>query len=523
MLILTLILIILAGDRTEYFLKPALILTEPVYLLIGLAVSLTAFLFLFFIEGKKLIDISEKKRGYILIAVLSVLLFSAELIFTFTSFFYSDWDPAGVLDCVYKLLRGRAGEISLDYFSAHPNNLMLVYVYLLVLKLSSLFGTESVLSLMLFQSLLFTLGGVFFFFIVKDLLSVKAAVSAWFLYAVWIGLNPYLIITYSDAAGLIFPLITIRIFQYLMLNEKQGSMGTVSRSPINAVLCLVMGLSAAAGYMIKPQTVIALIAVFIMTLLYSVIKKDPAQIGRLIIAAGGFIISFFIISNVIFPSLKLELDKSKSFSFSHYLMMGLNPETDGVYSNEDTEFTNSIKDPSERRSENLRVAAERFNAYGIRGLAGHLKRKQLINFGDGSFSWGIDGNFFAGPVLGDMPEVQADSALRPFILSFLETGGSHNDLFKSILQVFWLTVLFFGAAAEIIMIRKMGTGLFEGNPAFFTMTTVLLSLTGLIFFELLFEAKARYLFTFLPVFLTAGVYGACSLYRLLRRRLSSSK
>ena len=505
MIALTLLFMILGFDRTEFFLKPALSRPFPVYLLMGLVISAAVFMLLLFLEKRMLNMFS--KHGPVFLAVLSVLLFIAELIFTFSAFFYSDWDPAGVLDCVYKLLRMDKESINLDYFSAHPNNLMLVFIYLKTLFIGRLFGTESVLCLMVLQSLLFTLGGVLFCLIIRDLISEKSGLAAWFIYAIYIGFSPYILITYSDAMGLIFPLIMIRLFQ--------------CRERLKKIYPLLLGVAAAFGYAVKPQTVIVFIAICMLSALYMIVKRKPEIMAGIVVSLICTGLSLFLISAVLYPSLGLSLDKKKSFGFSHYLMMGLNPETDGVYSDPDTEFTNAAADPSERQRENLRVAGERIRAYGIKGMAGHLMRKQLINFSDGTFSWGIDGNFFAGPKLGDMPEVRGDSPLRPLILSFLVTGEKNNGHFRDIMQIFWLTVLFFGGVGELFLLKRIKEGGAVDDPSFQVMALSLLSILGLMMFELLFEAKARYLFTYLPVFLIPGVYGAVSLFRKLSRRLSS--
>ncbi len=512
MLFLTLLLIILTADNSDFFLKPELSKPEAVYLLAGVLKSF----FLMFVFSAADRNISSelktriRKHAGIIIALLSLLFFSAEVLYAASAFFYSDWDPAGVLDCVYKLLRGRSGEINIDYFSAHPNNLMLVCTYLAVLRAAALFGTESVISIVFLQALLFSLGGVLVFYIVNDLLSLKAAFLSYLLYTLWIGFNPYLLITYSDAVGLIFPLVLFRLFQ-LVLRKDRGKAVIPTAS--------VAGVFAGLGYAVKPQTVIVFIAGIIVTAFVFFLRKDRKQFYAVIAAVFMFPVVLITVNNAIYPSLGLELDKAKSFGFSHYIMMGLNPETDGVYSNEDTEFTNSIKDPSERRAENLRVTEERLKEYGISGLLGHLKRKQLINFCDGTFSWGIDGNFFAGPVLGDMPAVREDSPLRPMIHSFIVAGERNYDKFRDLMQLFWLTVLFFGSAGEIFALKRLIGRDFEGNPAFSILGVLFLSLYGLTVFELIFEAKARYLFTYLPLFLIAGVYGASGIYRSLRRCL----
>ncbi len=514
MLFLTLLLIILMGDRTEYYLKPVFSAPEVCFLLTGLVICSVLLSVIIFADKRYGDRINRflHKHGTVLTAVLSVILFVSEFHYISAAFFYSDWDPAGVLDCVYKLLRGNGSDISLDYFSAHPNNLMLVFVYLSILKMVSVFGTETVIALCVFQALLFTLGGVLLIKTLSAMFSAKAGFIAWFIYALWIGFNPYILITYSDAAGLIFPLIMLRLFQ-LAVNENNGSK--------RIVLMALSGITAAFGYAVKPQTVIVFVAVLIILVLRLFFRGEKKSLKMIAVSGAFLLLAMLFINMVIYPSLGLKLDKDKSFSMSHYLMMGLNPVTDGVYSNEDTEFTNSIKDPGERRKENLRIASGRLKEYGLKGLLGHIERKQLINFSDGTFSWGIDGNFFAGTSLGDMPEVDDSNPLRPLIHSFIISGEKNNGSFRNIMQVFWLTVLFFGAAGEIMLLFRIKKNGFEGNPAFQIEGVIFLSLAGLIVFELLFEAKARYLFTFLPVFLISGIYGAHGIFRILRKRLPS--
>ncbi len=490
---ITVFLLIFLEKGTAYYLKKDIGVSNPLLLAAGLFITFILTGIIVFINCKFHIiffERPEKSRVILTITVLSLVLFISEIIYSASAFFYSDWDPAGVLDCVYKIHRGMKEEVSIDYMSAHPNNLMLVLIYLMVLRIGTFFGTESIICISVFQSLIFTLSGVLFFFIVRDLFSFRTAVYSWIFYALWTGFAPYLIITYSDAVGIIFPLITVRLFQ-LYYNKRAY------------ILPLLSGISAAIGYAVKPQTFIVFTAVLLILLFCAVSLKDIVPLKQAVFSLITFIIMMLIINRLFFPSLGLDLDKSKSFGMTHYLMMGLNPETDGVYSNDDTEFTNSIPDPETRRLENLRVTAERLRAYGFKGFMGHLMRKQLINFSDGTFSWGIDGNFFAGTKMSDFPEVSEDSPLRPLILSFITPEGSRYPLFLKTTQMIWLTVLFLSFLSGIICIISSARPFDKDcSPV---MCLIMLSLTGLIIFELLFEAKARYLFTFLPLFIIPAI------------------
>ena len=123
---------------------------------------------------------------------------------------------------------------------------------------------------------------------------------------------------------------------------------------------------------------------------------------------------------------------------AHYFMMGLNNETDGVYSDEDTLFTDSFETPEEKRAADLAVAGERIKAYGIAGILGHAKKKTLVNYGDGLFAWGVDGNFFDGresDSLGDVPE----TTLTEPIWSFIMPEGSNHGKYSSFMQMMWIS------------------------------------------------------------------------------------
>ncbi len=491
----TLVLILFFEKGMDHYLKKDLGTDNLILFIIGIIAVAIITAVLIFVDRRVLKSFfanTGRNKVFLTITLLTLLLFILETVYCKNAFFYSDWDPAGVLDCVYKLHRGMKAEVSLDYFSAHPNNLMLVIIYSAVLKIAALFGTDSVLSLVIFQVLIFSLAGVLLFYIANDIFSFRAAVYIWFVYAFWIGFDPYIFITYSDAVGMIIPLMAIRVF---MCWDKKG---------MKVLPPLLLGLITGFGFSLKPQTVIPCIASMILIFVIILSKKEKGLLRTGVLFLISLVFMLFIINRVLYPSLDLELDKNKSFSLSHYLMMGLNSETDGVYSNEDTEFTNSIEDPDERKRENLRVAGERLKAYGPGGLAEHLMKKQMVNFSDGSFSWGIDGNFFAGPVLGDMPEVKAEGLIRAAIHSLITPEGTNYIRWLKVMQLVWILIITFAALSG-------ARGILRNRGA--VLSSVMLSIIGLILFELLFEAKARYLFTFLPLFLISagdGLFGLLS-------------
>ena len=103
-----------------------------------------------------------------------------------------------------------------------------------------------------------------------------------------------------------------------------------------------------------------------------------------------------------------------------------------------------------------------------------------------------------------MPEVSEDGLLRPLIHSFITPDGANYVRWLKIMQLLWILVLTFASISG-------ARGILKERGA--VLLTVMLSITGLIIFELLFEAKARYIFTSLPLFLIAagdGLFGLLS-------------
>ena len=79
----------------------------------------------------------------------------------------------------------------------------------------------------------------------------KAAMAAWGLYVLLVGLSPWVSIPYSDSTALVFPIAIL----YLYTRQKQ------QKGWKKACLWGAIGLLTMLGYHIKPQVAIATIAI----------------------------------------------------------------------------------------------------------------------------------------------------------------------------------------------------------------------------------------------------------------------
>ena len=187
--------------------------------------------------------------------------------------------------------------------------------------------------------------------------------------------------------------------------------------------------------------------------------------------------------------------------------MGLNSETDGVYSNPDTEFTASFDDKHGRDLADMDLARERLRNYGLRGLGKHLIRKMLVNYGDGSFAWGINGKFFAGR------HNNMKSPLTGFFGEMIYDNGKYFEKSLMLAQGIWLLILF----GIILIVCRLLIKEKESEVCYTDILVIIsLSLMGITAFELIFEALSRYLFIYAPFYLLLGADGYRSLLRLIR-------
>ena len=538
-------LIFFLGDRTEFYAKRELLLSHKMMVVISAIVTvLICFFNKLLLKKERASEGSEEPlqdgclgslknhRSFlekwekpILVLILG-LLFIAQLVLVNSAFFFSDWDPSGILSAAHEIANGRHEEVSIDYFSAHPNNLVIVWIYAGILRLYGIFhqigyyGSPSVMWIVYLQCLLFTISGYLVYRISRDLTnSVGIGFFTLLYYVMFIGLSPWIIITYSDAAGLIFPLLILRLYQ----RDKNGTIEIDGRAPLGQKRicnwCLI-GFLSRFGYAIKPQILIVFIAVLIIEILgLREIRSSLKE--KLIGSALGILIGSLLISVFIIPSTGLKLQKSKAFGMAHYLMMGLNQKTDGVYDNDDTNFTNSIEDPAERRRTNLQVAAERAQEFGLLGLCRHLYRKTLVNFCDGTFAFGINGNFFAGELSGK------ENRLTPFLRSVIYTDGENFRLYATIMGILWYTILLSSLLPALMIFHKdlKNEMTAEANSRerqrAMIHGVICLSLIGIFVFEILFEALARYLFIYSPVWLLAASSGWRKAASFLNLRLSA--
>lgn len=412
------------------------------------------------------------------ILTFSIFLFYFHLILIFNILFKSGWDAGVVMDSAYNNIFFKTNDMNyfnINYFSAYPNNVALLFYEMIICFIVKVFSGDYFtfnLILVLINSLIFIITGILLYLILnKKLKNNKLAILGLLIYTILIGTSPWVLIPYTDSISLIFVISIVYIY---MFSKKK-----------NLIKFSLISLLSFIGFKLKPQVFIIFIAITIFELINLFIAKKFKLIVKYIgiITVSGLIV--MLPMSLITDNMKLDNDKK--FGVTHFIMMGLNYERSGLYSQDDVDFSYSWPNQNIRKQKNLEVIKNRISDYGGTKLLKHLKNKVLINYNDGTFAFGIEGTFY---------NYEYESKLKSsnFLKQLFHTDGIYYNTVSFIRHGVWLLVLLF-----LILGNK------NENKDKQYILVMKLALLGLLLYLLLFEARARYLFIYVPIFIIIAI------------------
>lgn len=419
-----------------------------------------------------------KKHKGIVIFSFAFLLFQMYSIYNY--YFYTDWDCAQLVDLSNAIAHNEDVSRFSWYYSVYPNNLFLAAIYASIRKAAHLIGLHEAeyFIVLCFQCVLCWITGILLYLNIGILTSnKKLQYIGYSLFIILVGMSPWISIPYSDTMGLIFPMIVL-----FFLNDTNINISDRFRWGILAFISYI-------GFKIKPQLFIVLIAILLVEIFY--IKNKKMLLQR----AVGIIIGLFaafIVSGLVTASTKVEVDNEKSFHIYHFFMMGMNVEDGGMYSQDDVDYSLSFDSSKERDKANLDRAFDRIHDMGCVGLGKHLFAKLKANYNDGTFCWGKEGTVFFCQLSEDRNTKYCDF-IRSLYYSQLEDNGNYK-IWNSIEQIVWYLILFL-CVLSIFKLTDKHTQI------------LILSIIGLTVFEIIFEARSRYLFAYVPVYIMLAMNG----------------
>ena len=441
------------------------------------------------------------KYHKIIVLISLIVLLGWQLFACYGSYFNSGWDPGTILNASIGVFKNKSELINLAYFSYFPNNLMIVWLFSHIYKLAQFFGYLNFeYSVVFFQCIIdVVVLWLVYKIVINYTHNYKVAMLSYFLAYFFVGISPWYIVTYSDAVGILFPVGIIRLYQI-----QKNDLSNLKR----IIIQMLIGFVSILGYHIKPQIFILFIAIVLFEFCAIFNNNFRINLKSFVSKLISFLIGialFSLVYNIyIVPSLHLQLNVESKIGWQHFVMMGLNEENDGAFLASDYSISFNIKTINERNKDNLREAENRIKHYGFGGLINHLNRKQFVNYGDGTFAWGAEGNFFAGD-----PKWAHNSSSN-FVRSFIKPEGKNYRFFLSSKQILWNLILFFLLFVFLFF--------YKGGIDESLSLIMIISIIGLTLFELIFEARSRYLFCYAPIYVILCIQGMQGLHKTFKNK-----
>ncbi len=462
----------------------------------------------------------ERKKMICFYLISSIALFIVQIVVVKEIFLYIDWDVKFLRYAAYQFLDGELTRFSTVYFLNNPNNIMMYGITVAFLKIGEILSLDGYVILVGVGILLNNLAVLFSSLCVYRITKKSnIAIFSYILAALIYGLSPWMLAPYTDIFSVLLPVLTL----YIYIRMKQWKQGNI------IVKAIVVTLIPALFYLLKPTNIFILLGIAIVEI-YALIKdlvyekdKEKKIAGfkekAVEIVAGTlcFVLLVFFMKTTLYTALNYQEDETVKKPVEHYFMLGSNNYMTGMYNTVDDDFTTSFKTIEEKKKADLDRAFERYREMGIIGTIKHISDKTYMNYGIGILGWGKEQHF-----VNIIPP--KESALEKFLTDiyyvggdrlFIKensfgVGGKYFKYYSSWMQFLWMFILVMcfetGLGYEIRLIkdkRRKDNKRDLCDDVFFVLSIVLV---GVFIFLSVFETNARYLYSFLPLFVVMGMY-----------------
>ena len=422
------------------------------------------------------------------VAWASVGLFFLQLYIVFNLFFLTAWDPGTVWTTATSFLAEDPWPWGVSYFSKYPNNLLLLLTETFLLKLHYNIGflpeTYAAMCCIWLDCAAITLACYLTYRELCLFTRRRYALAGYLLCVILAGLSPWMCVFYSDSLGILFPILTL----YLYSKPRKTSLGAFCGKAAAILLGCI-------GYFLKPQCLIPVIGIFCVELVRLLQEKKLRKVGHLALLILLAALTIKLTSGLLvrgYTANGVSLDPDKTFGAPHFLMMGLNEEYGGIYSESDVAFSESFATMRERNQADLSLALDRLRQLGPAGLVRHFAKKLLTGYNDGTFFWGGDGNFFPNA------DFDANNWMAPRLKALFYPHGQKYPFVALAEQTAWLGALLLAGCFGLSS-RKTSDA-----PG---LAALKLTVVGAVLFMMLFETRARYTFLNVPVFCVLAALG----------------
>ena len=499
----TLLLLLAYAPSAEYACKSSYIHDGFAFLIAAIIVGFAVLGICAIARERLAVEEHSKKRLYrAFVSIGFVVLIVAQCIVVNGGMFLTGWDVEVLTDF------GNYNDHA-SYYSQYTNQWFLAGLFDLISGIGSFMGVEDgYLCLLIAGCAIVDASVLMSTYVAKALFGRLCSCLLFVFECIYVGLSPWILVPYSDTFSLGFT--TAILFFYVCCKKP------FVKWPGILFFSII-------GFAIKPTVVFALFAIVIVE---GVGFIDECRLkGGLDIRNGlkglmqqrcilllatvviAVLIASSIVSAVSIDEDDFDYDSNLSFGMTHFLMMGFNPDTLGVWSEDDVGLSSDAKTVEERRDANMSVFFERVDAYGPVGVLKLFAKKSMSNLGDGTLAWEKEGAFYAGTI-GTSETIKSVYGIDD--VSESKLVRARDPLFAPIAFVVWFAILLglafslipFGPRKEVDVLR--------------------LSLLALLMFLMVFECRARYLLLYMPYFMILALGGWRAVYCRIQNLVSNS-
>lgn len=454
----------------------------PHYLLIlsGLCMLFACYMIFHLVFKKSRYDLSVQRRN---VLIFGVFLFLFQLFLIKNYYFETDWDVGVLLETARSMAHGK-GFINQWYFSECPNNIFLTEIFALILSVTNFLhlGSGDFFVIIVFQCLL-NLVSLWMFYQICFHVFQNRELSAFaiFAYSILISLSPWLSIPYSDVFGIVFPVAVLWLYVCDILQKSQ------------TVKWFLIAFIAVLGFKIKPQTIFVPLSIITFVSFKSLLSYDFFNNVKIYSKKVLFLLLglIFGVSLTTFSTRIYQKNSENVLGLAHYLMLGMNSESYGRFTDEDLTFARQFPTNNERSKAEFAEATARIKNMGIYGISKHISNKATLTFYDGTFTWGNEGEFYK--TIFPSNNTNISNFVRNLYYN-RDFKGKYFDYWSTIITAYWLGILFFTLISVFCNDRKY-------------LFVVMMSVVLLICFQLVFETRGRYLICNLPLFILLSAAG----------------
>ncbi len=419
----------------------------------------------------------------VLFCIVLIFLQAVAIHYLSVKYYVETWDMGVVYNAAeYYVTNGSFDMGKYDYFLWFPNNSPLYNMFVLLFKIFSLLGiTNTALALNIFNSVLLVISAWFVEKTVQVFIGKEYTGTGFMFCVALCPFSLYAVLAYTDTFSMVF--LSAALYFYARAIKDKGNY---------FVNLTAFALCTAYGSSLKVSVLIlAVAAVIDIVLKHNGLRRT--LVSLLLVAAvsfGGFAV--FKTAHENSPFLP-DYDYDYTIPYTHWVMMGLNGL--GGYNDDDYQnITLQYPDKETRQQANIEEIIHRIEEKGAAGMVDHLKNKLSFIYSEGTFGacYKLD------------RAVVRPNGLHEYIIYL----GSRFSLLGNYSLALFMMMLVFITFAVFMGIKNKDTS--AVMPA--------ISLVGVTIFLLMWEARARYILNFLPIFILMTCFGIKELFLLFKNR-----